>query len=380
MKRRLFLVFHGRFPGEKAASLFAAKSAEAFADVGLEVTVLVPKRKGVDSQTAYDYFGVRNVFSIVEIPATELSPVFRKISFWMSYRSFSKGIVAYIKAHAVSDDIVYSNETLPLLAASRVAGNTFYEMHDFPESKLALFGRFLKKMKWVLVHNKWKMEKVERAFGISAERMLYEPNAVDIGAFDISVSKEEARKKLGLPPDKKIAVYTGHLYGWKGVDALAQAAGMLADDFLAVFVGGTDADVAAFKSKYGDSPRILIAGHKKYAEIPVWQKAADVLALPNSGKEAISLYYTSPMKLFEYMASRRPIVASDIPSIREIVDGSSASLVPPDDAKALADAIRTLASDSQGGEALAQSAFARVSSHTWEKRARRILSFIEKNG
>jgi glycosyltransferase involved in cell wall biosynthesis len=52
----------------------------------------------------------------------------------------------------------------------------------------------------------------------------------------------------------------------------------------------------------------------------MWQKAADALVLPNTAKEDISKYYTSPMKLFEYMASRRPIVATNIPSITEIIN------------------------------------------------------------
>lgn len=378
MKRRLFLIFHGRFPGEKAASLFAAKSAESFADAGLDVIILVPRRAGLDSQSAYEYFGVKKNFSVVELDATELSSVWKKISFWLSYRSFAKSVKAYIAAHAGPDDIVYSNETLPLLAASSVSANTFYEMHDFPESKLALFGRFLKKVRWVLVHNTWKRDKVAEMFGISPDAMLCELNAVDIAEFDISMSKEDARKQLGLPLDKKIAVYTGHLYGWKGVDTLAKAALTLGDDFVVVFVGGTDADVAAFRAKYGASKRIIIAGHKKHVEIPMWQKAADVLVLPNSGKEAISLYYTSPMKLFEYMASRRPIVASDIPSIREIVDGSCASLVPADDAKALAAAIRELANDAGKSATLSAAAFQKVNDHTWDNRASRIIDFIEK--
>lgn len=381
MKRRLFLIFHGRFPGEKAASLFAAKSAEAFADAGLDVIVLVPRRRGIDSRDAYGYFGVKKNFSVVELSASQLSgaPLLRKVSFWLSYRSFSKSVKAYLADHVGPNDIVYSNETLPLLAASSVSSNIFYEMHDFPESKLKLFARFLKKTKWILVHNKWKRERMVKAFGIPVEAMLCEPNAVDVPSFALKMSKEEARKKLDLPLDKKIAVYTGHLYAWKGVDTLAKAADMLGSNTWVVFVGGTPRDVAAFSARHSDSKNILITGHKKHAEIPLWQCAADVLVLPNSGKEAISLYYTSPMKLFEYMASGRPIVASDIPSIREIVNEKSALLVPPDDATSLAAALTILFADPRKGEALAEQALKDVSKHTWTQRAARILAFIDRH-
>ncbi len=377
MKRRLFLIFHGRFPGEKAASLFAAKSAEAFAGAGLEVTVLVPKRAGVETQSAYEYFSVKRNFSVVEIPTFAISSVSKKISFWLSYRSFSRGVKAYLKTHAGADDVIYSNESLPLYAASSISENIFYEMHDFPESKLRLFRGFLGKVKWLLVHNKWKIAKLHESFDIPESKVLYEPNAVDIAAFDQDISAAQARMRLGLAADKKIAIYTGHLYGWKGVDTLAQAADMLDLSFLTVFVGGTEKDVAAFRAKYGASQKILIVGHKKHAEIPLWQKAADVLILPNSGKESISLYYTSPMKLFEYMASRKPIVASDIPSIREILNENNAVLVPADNAGQLAVAIKALVADEKTGEALAAQAFKDVASHTWEKRAERIIAFMK---
>ena len=68
-------------------------------------------------------------------------------------------------------------------------------------------------------------------------------------------------------------MYTGHLYGWKGVDTLAQAVTKLPRECLVVFVGGTEKDIESFKGKYGNDSRVLIAGHKKHSEIPLWQKA-----------------------------------------------------------------------------------------------------------
>lgn len=374
--KRLFLLFNGRFPGEKAASLFAAKSAEAFANQGLEVEILVPRRRGVDAQTAYEYFDVKRNFKIVELPIFDVFGVLpAKLAFWINYFNFSRACRAYLKRTATALDVVYSNEALPLYFASRVSAisnRLFYEMHDYPESKLWFFNKFLKKMRWVLVHNKWKAEKLKGVF----ENAFCEPNAVDINAFDIKTSTEEARRTLGLPEGKKIAVYTGHLYDWKGVDTLAEAAKTLSEEFLTVFVGGTDKDAVEFKKRYASSSNILVVGHRKHSEIPLWQRSADVLVLPNSGKQAISLYYTSPMKLFEYMASKKPIIASNIPSIREILDETNAVLVPPDDSKAIADAIKRVVADQKTVGELADKAFVDVASHTWDKRAERIIAVI----
>ncbi len=380
MNKRLFLIFHGRFPSEKAASLFAAKSAEVFGSQGLKTTLIVPRRRGALADDPYVYYGIEHSFDIVYIKTVGIFGIriLEPLAFCLSYFFFSLGTFFYIKKNSSVDDIIYSNEIFPLVLVSYARPNCFYEMHDFPESKIAIFGWCLKKMKWILIHNKWKLIEVKKIFPeISLTRFLYEPNAVDMTAFNLSLSKEEAREKLSLPVTKKIAVYTGHLYGWKGVHTLAESAALLSSDFLVIFVGGTVEDVAKFREKYATTPHISIVGHVNHAEIPLWQKAADVLVLPNTAKEKISAFYTSPMKLFEYMASGVPIVATDIPSIREIVNDESAVFVEPDNAQALADGI-VKAVTTEIGPKISEQAFRDVESHTWEKRAKRIVDFIEK--
>jgi glycosyltransferase involved in cell wall biosynthesis len=104
--------------------------------------------------------------------------------------------------------------------------------------------------------------------------------------------------------------------------------------------------------------------------MPLWQKAADVLVLPNTAKEEISARYTSPMKLFEYMASGTPVVASRLPSIVELTGEQRATLVEPDDPQALASGIKSVLA---GGEARSAHALAWVRDHAWQERAVRIL-------
>lgn len=385
--KRMFFLFHGRFPSEKAASLFAAKNAEAFARQGLIVTVIVPLRKGVDPLKAYDFYGISRSFDIVTLPSQDFFgwPMPNNLAFSLNFLAFSWACYGYLRkeaAKAMDNDpvavVAYSNESLPLYAASRAGFRTFYEMHDFPESKFGLFNLLVKRFTWILIHNRWKMEKFKKVFPATKAKIICEANAVDIQEFDIDISKEEARKRLGLSLDKKIAVYTGHLFGWKGVAVLAAAADLSGDDLLTVFVGGTDRDVEDFRRKHAASGKIMIVGYKPHQDMPIWQKAADVLVLPNTAKEAISAYYTSPMKLFEYMASKRPIVASDIPSIREIVDENCAILVKADDPVSLAEGIKKAVTDEALAGRLSAKAFERVSGQTWDKRAVRIMDFMKR--
>jgi glycosyltransferase involved in cell wall biosynthesis len=207
--------------------------------------------------------------------------------------------------------------------------------------------------------------------------VLVAPDAVDTDAFDPQASKEEARRELGLPLDKKILLYTGDIFiPWKGAGVLHEAAGEFDNAHLFVFVGSKPHHVEYFRSTHPERSNVLFAGYQPHERIPRYLAAADVLVLPNSAQDEVSRISTSPMKLFEYMASGRPIVASNIPSIREIVDEQSAALVRPDDSAALAGGIRAVLEDAGLAERLAAAARKKVIIHTWERRAGAITDFI----
>ncbi len=98
--------------------------------------------------------------------------------------------------------------------------------------------------------------------------------------------------------------------------------------------------------------------------------------LPNPAS-AISTRFTSPLKLFEYMAAGRPIVASDLPSIREVLrHEQNALLVEPGDAAALAAGVRRLLDDRPLADRLAQAAVTDVASYSWDRRAERLETLL----
>lgn len=379
--KTLFLIFHGRFPSEKAASLFAAKSCEAFADLGYEVTLLVPRRLGVTRSDPYDFYGTRKNFHVVYLPTIDLFwvPFFSRIAFWVSLFVFSVATMGHISMRGNRSGIVYSNEHLPLLLASFIRKNTFYEVHDMPERNHFFYSLLLRRIKGAIITNQWKLKKIMSAFKLPPEKLFYEPNAVEISDFDIAISKDDARTKLGIKPEGSMVLYTGHLYSWKGVDTLAHATELLGAHTSVSVVGGTSEDVARFRKEFGHITNLHIVGYRSHSEIPFWQKAADVVVLPNTAREDISKYYTSPMKLFEYMASRRPIVATDIPSIREIVNDTSAVIVSPDDPEAMAKGIVEILGNDDRAKRITEKAYQDVLLHTWDKRAKRISDFLNSH-
>ncbi len=118
--------------------------------------------------------------------------------------------------------------------------------------------------------------------------------------------------------------------------------------------------------------RVTFTGHVPPADVAAHLARADILVLPNPAS-AIATHATSPLKLFEYMASRKAIVATDLPSIREVLtDDVNAILVPPGDVDAMAAAIRRLANDRPLRESLAAAAHAAVGAYSWERRAERL--------
>jgi glycosyltransferase involved in cell wall biosynthesis len=172
------------------------------------------------------------------------------------------------------------------------------------------------------------------------------------------------------------AAYAGHLYPWKGADVFVQALA-LTPGLRGLIVGGHpgEADRARIDrliAQLGLTDRVVVTGQVAPADVRPRLESADVLVLPNTAS-AISERYTSPLKLFEYLTLGRPIVASDLPAIREVLtDGRTALLVPPGDRQALAHALARVATDHSLAAALGAAAAALAPEYTWARRAERL--------
>jgi glycosyltransferase involved in cell wall biosynthesis len=136
------------------------------------------------------------------------------------------------------------------------------------------------------------------------------------------------------------------------------------------------ARVRALADALGIADRVQFTGLVPPAQVAGLLRAADVLVLPNPAS-AISTRFTSPLKLFEYMAAGRPIVATDLPALREVLrDGETAVLVTPGDAAALAAGIERVITDAQLAGRLASAARAAVDDYTWDRRAERLEQLL----
>ena len=376
-----------RIPTEKAHGLATMKLCEALASQNIEVQLVCPWRFNKIKTDPFDYYEIERNFKIKKLPHLDFVPLDKflgPLASWIGFLEFSFSFFCYalIRGFFKSNIVFFSHNHFPLFVLSFFSDNVFYDVHDFPHFKTFFhkfyYQLFFERLRGVVVTNSWKKEQLKNIFNIEDKKILIFPNGVDIGKFDIKNSKKECREKLGLPFDKKIALYTGHLFKWKGVDTLAQASQFLPKNLEVYFIGGTKRDVKKFKLK-NSKLDVKILGHRPHSEIPFWLKSADVLVLPNTAKEDISKYWTSPMKMLEYMASKRPIIASDLPSIREVLNENNSVLVQPDSPETLAQGIQEVLENPDLSDSISNQAFLDVQEFTWQRRAEKIVEFMKTN-
>ena len=195
-----------------------------------------------------------------------------------------------------------------------------------------------------------------------------------------------------LQPDRKFetlhpipplcVVYAGHLYPWKGVDVLLQALVKL-EGVNATIIGGDAAEpdfqrLQDTSRSIGLGSRVEFVGMVEPSRVSGLLAKGDVLVLPNVGADP-TVNHTSPLKLFEYMAAGKPIVASNLPSIREVLrDGENAVLVEPGNPTALTSGLRRVLEDRKLAERIASRAFDEVAEYSWDCRAERVEALLNE--
>jgi len=364
-----------RLPTEKAYGIQITKMCEAFADQGVRVKLLLPTRRNPIAEDLFSYYQIKKNFLVKKLWSPDFYLPGRLDRIAVLTKNTISAMVLVIYALLKGADIIYSRDELPLYFISFFKKNLIFEAHKFSLRRLGCYQRFKKTdMKVIAISNGIRDEFIR--FGYKPERVIVAHDGVDLKQFSVSTTKAECRKTLALPQDKILVLYTGHLYEWKGAHVLAEAAKNLDKQYVVVFVGGTEKDVARYKKIYGGYDNLMFLGQRPHGEIPLYLKAADLVVLPNSGKEEISRIYTSPLKMFEYMASGTPIVASSLSSIREILNDTNSFLVEPDDPKSLADATQKIMSNQELSGNISEKALKDVENYTWEKRAENIINFI----
>jgi glycosyltransferase involved in cell wall biosynthesis len=217
------------------------------------------------------------------------------------------------------------------------------------------------------------------ARGVAAEKIILNPNAVDVQVFRPGIGGSAKRRDLGIKDTDLVAGFAGTFGPWHGVVELAMAIKEIRASvplrFLFVGSGSLHGEVERLLQAERESGRVIFTGSVEHGEVAVLLDACDILVAPHVPLADGSDFFGSPTKIFEYMAMEKGIVASRLGQIGEVLsDNETALLVTPGNVNELAAAlIQMTESASLRARLGANARRAAVHEHTWTHNAERIL-------
>lgn len=394
---RLIYVANIRLPTEKAHGLQITQNCEAFAAAGADVELWAANRFNTPEMQAipdlYTHYGVARNFTVRRLPTLDLLPLvpertdaLARVIFYVQLLTFT--LSALLRLLFTPADVIYSRDPLVLLAASFVKPKRalVYEAHQLSVGRA---GRWLQRTvvrrvgAVITITGRLRddllLDEAQR------NKFIVAHDGVRAGRFADLPTKAAARRRLGWDADAYIVGYVGRLHTLtqeKGIGTVIDALAQIEGTALAL-VGGPDDMAQAYRQRWQalglPDDGFLYTGQVQPDDVPLCIAAFDVCVLAHPFTAHFA-YHTSPLKLFEYMASGRAVVTAALPAWADVVrDEHNALLVPPSDVGAFAAAFNRLRDDGALRERLGVNARRDALAHyTWDTRAWRILAHLQR--
>lgn len=361
-------------PSKSAQSVHVMKMCRAFTGQAKEnaVTLFAKGGEGFSDEEIFEYYGVDPIFSLV-LPRNPKIPVVTGVLRILGHRWA-------LEDHG-PPDLAYGRDPFELDYLINAKIRVVYEAHQLPTGLLQkravnnLLRR--RRLAGIVFISEGLREDFIKRFPLAKKRKLFiAPDGADIPKKD-----PPPRELPGRSHALKIG-YAGSLHSGKGMEVIAVLA-REAPEFDFHVMGGSTEQVKEWREKRL-SANLFMHGHVPHGELGGYLTACDVLIAPYRNVAKIKSgadisRWMSPLKIFEYMAAKKPILSSDLPVIREVLaDGENALLAAPSDVKAWVAALNRL-KDEVLRKSLAGKAFDDLQAkYTWQARARAILKFVEK--
>lgn len=357
-----------------ANSIHVMKMCQAFADNGHEVTLIAPNRnnkyeKGINN--VFQYYGVKENFTIKKLyyPNNKIAFVFYTLAIFF-YLLFNNKF-----------DLVYGRFIYGCYLAALLKNKVIFETHKPITGKFGqkIFKKFYKNsnLEKIIV-----ISKVLKS--IYLENKYIEDHKIQV-AHDGADEITKPSNKINLQGNERnLKVgYIGHLYKGKGIEIIASIANKISSDIEIHIIGGHQKDLVKWKKRIS-CKNVFFYGFVPHKEVGDYINALDVCLLPNQ-KEVYTQEemqndsnisnisrFTSPLKLFEYMSHKKPIIASDIPVLREILNEKNSILVKYDDVTSWINSIENLR-DLEKREKISSNALYDFKPYTWKNRAKLVI-------
>ena len=383
-------------PSRRANSIQTMKMAQALANLGHTVRVVAPTSppaaiEPVAWEALSRHYGLELISDQPDSRPTNLDIEWLLARTSLRRYDFSWRSVSW--ARRWQADLLYTRLPQAAALASQTNLSVILEIHDLPKGNIGpwMFRLFLKGRgaRRLVVITRSLADDLHQYFDapgpaeIQSSFTVISPDGVDLGRYAELPLPAAARSQMQpILPERFTVGYTGHFYSGRGLDLILSLAARLSTiNFL--LVGGEENEVQKLtgRAKSLALENTFITGFIPNTDLPLYQAACEALLMPYQKQVAASsggdiARYLSPMKVFEYMASGRAILSSDLSVLREVLSSENAVLLPPDDLEAWITAIRELQGDPQWRARLGDRARSDVQQYSWETRAQTILAGI----
>ncbi len=376
---KIFYLANIRLPTEKAHGIQIMNMCAAFAVCGVEVVLIVPRRKNSIKDNPFHFYTIKPSFTIIYLPCLDLIPFEKwlgRAAFYIQSLSFL--MVCRVYALFKNYDYIYTRD----LWVTSLFTSVILELHTISGRIKKMLSLWKKHLSKCIVLTQAMARDLEH-IGFLPSQIKVAPDGVDLPRFQVGETKTGAREKVGLPNDKILLGYVGMLRTMgveKGLSILVQALVGLSEQVCLVVVGGHNDDIFAYQTlacSLGVEDRVFFVGQVPHAMIPVYLRSFDMVAAPFPPTEHY-MHYMSPLKLFEYMASGKPIIASDLPSMREVLNEEGAFWVKEHNADVWREKIAYVLLHTAEAEQKAVISYEGVKKLQWQDRAERIIDFLQK--
>jgi glycosyltransferase involved in cell wall biosynthesis len=365
-----------RLPSERAHGHQIAQVCDALVALGHEVTVFAPYRKNIVTDDYWTYYGADKKVRLTHIGSFD--PIDHPVVPKMFQLPLLNALLRrHYKLLTTNYQLLYTRAPALLSPLLATGMPVILELHQLPRLGRGRFVAQAKRCRLIVCLTS-SMRETLVAWGVPQDRVITEGDGVDLSRFAGLPSQKEARDVLCIDTRRLVVGYVGRLKTLgmeKGVKYLLEAL-RLSPGYMGLIVGGPEGDrkeYEAMAQHVGLTDQdVRFTGEVDARDVPSALAACDVLAMPFPDLPHYR-HHMSPLKMFEYMAAERPIITSDLPTIRDVLSEETAFFCAPGDSTSLADTLAFI--QAHPDEAARRAAAARflVEHHTWQGRMKRIL-------
>lgn len=397
---KIAIVSSNHIPSYFAHSINTVKHANAFSKLGHYVELLTVERSREadlrnEINNIYEWYGIEYLpikyFKDIELYYWQDNKVYKKVRNIINDLTFKGLRNIFHPEKSMSQYIQENNFDLCYARAYKIVKYnihknipTIIESHEKDPRKNRDLREVIKisNSKYfkgiVTIHNNLKDNFVK--LGVPEKKVLVLEDAVDIEKFDeLPDNITFHRKKLNIPVDKTVILYSGSLKPGKGIHLILETATQLEniEDLVFYIVGGKEQDVIYWKNYNNRNYRnVVFTGFVHGKNVPQYLKSANILFMPydkNEKKMVMDINTTSPIKLFEYMAAKKPIITTKLEVIEKVLKHNESAIITDGN---YGEEIKLLLANNNLIKKLSINAYQLARKYTYKKRCEKIIEYL----